>query len=95
MTRTSRFGAVLTVLTIHAVPVWAHHSVAAEFDTANRGELIKQWTNVLGAPETPAASDTVDGQKHAIYKDSKGAVVVETYEVAGLQHGLDVRRLTG
>ena len=39
MTRASRLGALLAALTIHAVPTWAHHSVAAEFDTANRGEL--------------------------------------------------------
>ena len=46
MTRTSRLGAVLALLAIQAMPVWAHHSVAAEFDTANRGELKGEITRV-------------------------------------------------
>jgi uncharacterized protein DUF6152 len=46
MTRTSRLGAALAALTILAAPAWAHHSVAAEFDTAQRGELKGEVTRV-------------------------------------------------
>lgn len=46
MTRATRLAAVFAALTIHWVPAWAHHSVAAEFDTANRGELKGEITHV-------------------------------------------------
>jgi hypothetical protein len=39
-------GAALSALTVYAVPAWGHHSVAAEFDTANRGELKGEITRV-------------------------------------------------
>src|SRR4029079_13794765 len=46
MTRATRLAAVFAALTIHWVPAWGHHSVAAEFDTANRGELMGEITHV-------------------------------------------------
>ena len=46
MTRTTRLGAALAALTFYAVPAWAHHSVAAEFDTTSRGELAGEITRV-------------------------------------------------
>jgi len=46
MTTVSRLAAAFAALTIQCVPAWAHHSVAAEFDTANRGELKGEITHV-------------------------------------------------
>jgi poly(hydroxyalkanoate) depolymerase family esterase len=56
----------------------------------NRTQLIKQWTNVHGVSLTPSATDTVDGASHAVFKDASGNVVVETYEVRGMGHGVPV-----
>jgi poly(hydroxyalkanoate) depolymerase family esterase len=57
---------------------------------ANRTELVKQWTGVHGVDGATPVTDTVDGQAHAVYKDTGGKVLVETYEVAGMAHGVPV-----
>lgn len=57
---------------------------------ANRTQMAKQWSNVHGLPEAPSASDTVDGQKHDVWKTSSGRVVVESYEIAGMDHGVPI-----
>jgi hypothetical protein len=57
---------------------------------ANRMELVKQWTGVHGIDGVAPVADTVDGQSHAVYKDSTGKVLVETYEIAGMDHGVAV-----
>ncbi len=57
---------------------------------ANRTELVKQWAGVHGVGSATPVSDTVDGQSHASYKDSSGAIVVETYEIAGMTHAVPV-----
>jgi uncharacterized protein DUF6152 len=46
MTGPFRLGVALAVLTSLAMPALGHHSVAAEFDTANRGELKGEITRV-------------------------------------------------
>lgn len=62
---------------------------------ANRMELVKQWTGVHGIDGVAPVADTVDGQSHAVYKDSTGKVLVETYEVAGMDHGVAVAPSAG
>ena len=58
--------------------------------TANRMELVEQWTDVHGVAGAPAVTDTVDGQAHQAWKNAKGEIVVETYEVAGMPHGVPI-----
>jgi poly(hydroxyalkanoate) depolymerase family esterase len=56
----------------------------------NRTQLIRQWTNVHGLSMTPSATNTVDGQPHSVFKDDSGQVIVETYEIQGMSHGVPV-----
>lgn len=58
--------------------------------TLNRTELVEQWTNVHGLPATPTAEDTIDGQAHSVFEDAKGNVLVETYVIAGMAHGVPI-----
>ena len=46
MTQTIRLGAAFAALAILGMPAVGHHSVAAEFDTTNRGELKGEITRV-------------------------------------------------
>ena len=57
---------------------------------ANRTELVKQWTGVHGVDGKAPVTDTVDGQSHAVYTDSANKPVVETFEIAGMTHGVPV-----
>ena len=50
------------------------------------GELVKQWTNVHGLPDTPTRRDTVEGAEHEAWLRD-GRVVVERYLIPGMQHG--------
>ncbi len=56
----------------------------------NRSQIVRQWTNLQGVAETPSMSDTVDGAKHDVYKDGGGKIVVESYEIPGMDHGVPV-----
>ncbi|NOU30172.1 MAG: PHB depolymerase family esterase [Polyangiaceae bacterium] len=58
--------------------------------TLNRSQIVRQWTNLQGIAETPSMSDTVDGAKHDVYKDGGGKIVVESYEIPGMDHGVPV-----
>ncbi|MDB4993968.1 MAG: Flagellar hook-length control protein FliK [Myxococcaceae bacterium] len=71
------------------VSIW-QGSADTTVGTANRVELVEQWTNVHGLAATPSASDTVDGQKHDVFKSASGVTLVETYEVAAMAHAVPV-----
>jgi hypothetical protein len=60
--------------------------------TANRGEIVKQWTDLHGlSASTPTGEGTVDGQKRSLWKDANGTVKVETYVIAGMGHGVPIK----
>ena len=56
----------------------------------NEKEEMLQWTNVHAASSIPAVQDTVKGVHHEAFKDGSGAVVVETYLISGMSHGVPV-----
>jgi poly(hydroxyalkanoate) depolymerase family esterase len=57
---------------------------------ANQTMLMDQWTDVHGVSQTPTSTDTVDGFPHAVYADSTGVAVVETYKITGATHGTEI-----
>ncbi len=58
-------------------------------DPSNTTALMRQWTDVNGAGQTPSATDTVAGYPHAKYT-AGGTVVVETFAITGKDHGIFV-----
>lgn len=56
----------------------------------NRTEIVNQWTNVHGLAEAPSATATIDGAKYEAYKNGAGEVLVESYEVPGMKHGVAI-----
>lgn len=71
------------------VQIW-HGTADFIVDDANQRELVKQWTDVNGADQTPDVSDTVESYPHALYRDASGKVVVETFTITGKSHGTEV-----
>lgn len=55
----------------------------------NRTQIVKQWTNVHGLAQAGVA-DTVDGHKHEVWKSASGVTMVETYEIAGMDHAYPI-----
>ncbi|HEY2516194.1 MAG TPA: PHB depolymerase family esterase [Polyangiaceae bacterium] len=57
---------------------------------ANLAEEVKQWTDVLGAPATATATDTLGGFPHQTFADSSGRALVESYAITGMGHAVPV-----
>jgi poly(hydroxyalkanoate) depolymerase family esterase len=56
---------------------------------ANFGEEIKQWTNVLGVPQTPTTTDSPQPNwTHTTYATGAGQTQVDAYSIAGVGHAL-------
>lgn len=57
----------------------------------NFGEAIKQWTNVLGTPQTPVSTDQPQpGWTRTRYRAGAGPVVLEAISMQGVPHNLPV-----
>ncbi len=68
------------------VSIW-HGTSDGTVNFHSEGEIVKQWTQVLGASQTPAVTEQVDGFPHKVWKDPSGKAVVEAYEITGQGHG--------
>ncbi|MBT2490974.1 PHB depolymerase family esterase [Streptomyces sp. ISL-96] len=72
-----------------AVSVWQGTSDTTVVP-ANMTETVEQWTNVHATDTTADTTDTVAGYPHAVYRDTAGRPVVETYSITGMGHGQPV-----
>ncbi|MEU3186059.1 PHB depolymerase family esterase [Streptomyces sp. NPDC006923] len=77
-----------------AVSVWQGSSDTT-VAPANMTETVEQWTAVHGTDTAADATDTVAGYPHAVYRDTAGRAVVETYSITGMGHGQPVDPGTG
>ncbi|MFD5115038.1 alpha/beta hydrolase family esterase [Streptomyces sp. NPDC058391] len=77
-----------------AVSVWQGTSDTT-VAPVNMTETVEQWTAVQGTDTTADATDTVAGYPHAVYRNSAGRAVVETYSITGMGHGQPVDPGTG
>lgn len=90
----AQWGAKVRAATTHAGPwptvsIW-HGDADTTVRPMNLTELMEQWTNVHGIDQTPDVADTVAGYAHKVYKDAAGVPLVETYVIAGMQHGTPI-----
>jgi poly(hydroxyalkanoate) depolymerase family esterase len=70
------------------VQIW-HGSTDATVKPANRTELVKQWTNVLGTDDTADETEMIGQTTRTAYKVG-GTIAVEAYEVTGMGHAVAV-----
>lgn len=57
---------------------------------ANAQELLEQWTGILDIDQIPDGEDMIKGYPHRIYKDADGNILVETYTITGMGHGVPI-----
>ena len=69
------------------VSIWAGSSDSTVVP-ANVPELVDQWTDVLGADQSPDVSATIDGASYEGFEDASGEIVVESYIVPGMGHAV-------
>ncbi|MFC1414034.1 PHB depolymerase family esterase [Streptacidiphilus sp. N1-12] len=73
------------------VQLW-HGTADTTLNYNNLAEETKQWTNVLGASQTPTSSDTpVANWNRTRYANSSGITQVEAYSVVGAGHQLPIQ----
>lgn len=66
--------------------VW-HGTADTLVKPLNQKELIDQWSAVHGIAPTPSTTSTVSGHTRYDFVDGQGNVVIESYEIAGGDHG--------
>jgi len=69
------------------VAIW-HGDADYVVRPANEVQLVRQWTGVAAISDEPSSTETVGSATHAVYKDSSGAVRVESWLVKGMSHGV-------
>jgi poly(hydroxyalkanoate) depolymerase family esterase len=71
------------------VSIW-HGDADTTVYPINQRELMEQWTNVHGTDQIPDIETTVNGYPYKAYKNASGDIVVETYTITGMQHGIAI-----
>lgn len=71
------------------ISVW-QGSADSTVNPMNAGEMVDEWTNVIGIDQTPEKSATVNGADYKGYADGSGTVLVEEYIIPGMDHGVAV-----
>ncbi len=54
---------------------------------ANATAIVDQWRILHGLGDVRGSVDRVDGHRRELWRDSKGRVVVEKYDIEGMGHG--------
>ena len=65
----------------------------AQVVPANADELLLQWTNALGIDATADATETIGAATHTRYRGT-GGDLVESWRIAGMDHGVAVDSTT-
>jgi hypothetical protein len=69
--------------------VW-HGSDDHTVHPGNADEIVKQWLDLHGLPETPMAEAEVDGHPRQVWWNADGETVVESYTISGMAHGTPI-----
>lgn len=75
--------------TFPRVSIW-HGSGDHVVNPQAQAEMIKQWTNVLGASTTPQRDEQFKTTRHQVFQDSSGRPVVEAFTVKNMDHGTPI-----
>lgn len=69
------------------ISVW-HGTADRVVNPANADQIVQQWRNVHGFPPEPIQVSDVDGHSKAIWSDATGKIIIESYSIGGMAHGI-------
>jgi hypothetical protein len=69
------------------VSVW-HGTSDAIVKSSNGEDIIRQWTNVHGLPETPTHRESTGSHTRRIWNDAAGETLIEAFSIRGMGHGV-------
>jgi poly(hydroxyalkanoate) depolymerase family esterase len=69
------------------ISVW--HGTGDPIVKPSSGEdIIRQWINVHGLPETPSSQELIGSHTRRIWSDASGEVLIEAFSIHGMAHGV-------
>ena len=69
-----------------SLSVW-HGTADHVVSNANAGAIVDQWRDRIGIGSDDGKRDLVDGQRHIVWRDAKGEIAIERYDISGMGHG--------
>lgn len=69
------------------ISVW-HGSADTTVDPSNARRIVDQWRTVHALGTTTPDHDMVDGYAREIWRDAAGQVLIESYAITGMAHGV-------
>ncbi|HEY4985242.1 MAG TPA: PHB depolymerase family esterase [Bradyrhizobium sp.] len=74
--------------------IW-HGSADRTVKPSNAGEIVKQWLDLHGLPESPMSEQIIDGHPRQVWWNADGDTVIESYTIADMAHGTPLSRAEG
>ena len=89
-----QWGEAVRAATAHEGPwprlsVWQGGADSA-VDPANATTILHQWTHVHGIESAPELADGPQDSVHSLYRDPSGAILIESYRIPDMAHGMPV-----
>lgn len=69
--------------------VW-QGSADAVVAASNAEAIVNQWRGVHRLGDAPDERETIDGARRRIWRDNAGDIVVESWEITGMGHGIPI-----
>lgn len=69
--------------------VW-HGDSDRTVDASNAAALVDQWRGLHRLAERPASTEMIDGQLRRVWRDERGADVIEEYVIGDMGHGTPI-----
>jgi feruloyl esterase len=76
------------------ISVW-HGSSDPIVKPFNGEDIIRQWTNVHGLPESPSYQELIGSHTRRIWSDVNDNALIEAFSISGMAHGAPVAPARG
>lgn len=87
-------GAAIRHASLHerdwpTISVW-HGSADHLVDASNAEKILAQWRSVHALAAEPASTEDRGADRHAVWRDAQGRIVLERHVIAGMGHGTPI-----
>jgi poly(hydroxyalkanoate) depolymerase family esterase len=76
------------------ISVW-HGTSDPIVKPSNAEDIIRQWTNVHGLPDSPSHQESNESHTRRVWNDANGKALIEAFTISGMAHGVPLATATG
>ena len=76
------------------ISVW-HGTSDPIVKPSNGEDIIRQWTNVHGLPDSPSYQELIGSYTRRVWSDTNGEALIEAFTIGGMAHGVPLATMTG